>query len=58
MLSLKRKPFENSQDLLKIYRMAYEKAKYVKDFDEKILAFNDEVKSDAVRINNLKTKST
>lgn len=41
MLSLKRKPFENSQDLLKIYRMAYEKAKYVKDFDEKILAFND-----------------
>lgn len=41
MLKSQIKPFENAQDLLKVYRAAYEKAKYLKDSDEKIFAFNE-----------------
>lgn len=41
MLKSQIKPFENAQDLLKVYRAAYEKSKYIKDADEKILAFNE-----------------
>ena len=41
MLKTQRKPYENAQDLLKIYRAAFEKAKYLKDDDEKLLAFNE-----------------
>ena len=41
MLKRQIKPFEKTQDLMKVYRMAFEKAKYLKDFDEKILAFNE-----------------
>lgn len=41
MLKHHLKPFEKAQDLIKVYRMAFEKAKYLKDYDEKILAFNE-----------------
>lgn len=41
MLKTQRKPYETAQDLLKVYRAAFEKAKYLKDDDEKLLAFND-----------------
>ena len=41
MLKSQFSEFENAQDLLKVYKSAYEKAKYLKDFDEKILAFNE-----------------
>lgn len=35
------KPFEKSSDLLKIYREAYEKTKYMQDIDDKLLAYNE-----------------
>ena len=41
MLKSYRKPYENTQDLLKVYRIAFEKVKYLKDFDEKLLAYNE-----------------
>ena len=41
MLKSHLKPFEKTQDLIKVYRTAFEKAKYLKDYDEKILAFNE-----------------
>lgn len=41
MLKSQIKPFENAQDLLKIYRAAFEKTKYIKDADERILVFNE-----------------
>ncbi len=41
MLKSQIKPFENAQDLLKIYRAAFEKAKYIKDADERILVLNE-----------------
>lgn len=41
MIKSQRPFFEHTQDLLKVYKAAYEKAKYINDFDEKILAFNE-----------------
>ena len=41
MLKTQVKPFENAHDLLKVYRTAFEKAKYLKDNDEKLLAYNE-----------------
>ena len=41
MLKSQRKPFETPYDLLKVYRAAYEKTKYLQDADEKILALSD-----------------
>lgn len=35
------KPFQTSSDLLKIYREAYEKSKYLQDIDDKLLAYNN-----------------
>jgi len=41
MLKYAEKPFEKTNDLMKMYRMAYEKAKYLPDIDDKLLAFNE-----------------
>lgn len=35
------KPFRSSSDLLKMYRAAYEKSKYMQDIDDKLLAYNE-----------------
>lgn len=35
------RPFHSSSDLLKMYRVASEKAKYLQDIDDKLLAFNE-----------------
>lgn len=41
MLRYQQKPFQNSGDLMKIYRIAYEKSKYLQDIDDKLLAYNE-----------------
>ena len=35
------RPFQSANDLLKIYRAAYEKSKYFRDADDKLLAYNE-----------------
>ncbi len=41
MKNLKEKPFHSDTDLLKIYRMASERVKYLRDIDDKLLAYNE-----------------
>lgn len=41
MLRYQQKSFQKSNDLMKMYRMAYEKAKYMRDIDDKLLAYNE-----------------
>ena len=41
MLRYTNRPFTSSNDLMKVYRMAYEKAKYMRDIDDKLLAYNE-----------------
>lgn len=41
LIMYKPKPFQNSSDLLKMYRVAFEKVKYLQDIDDKLLAYNE-----------------
>lgn len=41
MMSASKRPFRSDSDLLKVYRAAFERAKYLKDIDDKLLAYNE-----------------
>lgn len=41
MTKVAARPFKTASDLLKIYRAAYEKSKYLPDIDDKLLAYNE-----------------
>ena len=41
MMRVTKRPFQTGNDLIKIYRAAAERVKYLQDIDDKLLAYNE-----------------